>query len=271
MVHRTQGIAKRPGLIALAILTAIGPTTPAVAWADDYAEVPHETVGEPAPDDNSGDQERGGGFGIHFQTGAFWRLDWLSNDTYTKRWLVTADLAGLFGDSQQARWGLGIHLAYDERLRLGAKWQWRAPLTGKALSYLQISPGIYLYADDDDHNRYEYTVTRTQAQTEFFKRVGKLDLPAFFCEVELGFSNKFALVTALECLPFDWTIYDSGSEVTPIGHEEKLDWNWYVGLKFGQGVAVAATFAAAVMLGIATALAPELNLSGMQMSGWDLY
>jgi len=252
MNYRTQSFAGRTGLVAMAVVIAIGLTTPAIGWATDteQAQTSWAEVGEAAPTQESRVVEKySGGFKIQYQVGFWYRLGGYRDAAEQDPWLFTIDLVGLVWDREHATWGLGGHLAYDsDGMRVGLKGLWRIPLGLSSASFLQISPGIYVYATDEN-TRYDYSTT-WQGPYGVYLSEGKLDLPAFFCEAELGITDYFSLLTALEVLPFTWSTRSSYGEPSSAGsHTETLDWNWYVGAKLGQAPGIIAT----VLLGVGVA------------------
>ena len=253
MNYRTQSFAGRTGPVAMAVVIAIGLTTPATGWAADteQAQTSWTEVGEVASTQEGRTvDEFSGGFKLQYQIGIWHRLGshWVAAEQ--DPWLLTIDLVGLVWDREHATWGLGGHLAYDgDGMRVGLKGLWRIPLGLSSASYLQISPGIYVFADLENE-RYDHSTTWQGPYGNYYSSYGKLDLPAFFCEAELGITDYFSLLTALEVLPFTWSTGSSyGEPSSTVSHTETLDWNWYVGAKLGQAPGIIAT----ALLGVGVA------------------
>ena len=157
-----------------------------------------------------------GGFGLHFQLGAFYRLAANVRHETKEKYLFTADLAALEWSRTESTWGLGVHFAVDDDgHRVGVKGLWRTPLESGTWSYFQVSPGIYL------------SMTNNYFEPRF---------PGFFLEAELGLSRQFALVVGGEAQPYDGLIaryaspFDGHAAVEQSGTATAL----YLGGKGGQ-------------------------------------
>ena len=127
-------------------------------------------------------------FTFHFQVGMLYRIGGseIGTDGPTPIWNM--DVAGLFGDRRGITWGLGFHIATDDNERYGLKIPLRFPLGSGKSSYFQIAPGVYLGGSD------------------------RLDLPGYFCEVELGQTNVIAAVVSVEILPGADQLHGWGSD-----------------------------------------------------------
>jgi hypothetical protein len=201
---------RRVGIIIVtaAIQLALGP---AASGQTAYGEI--ETPATVGMEDADRDA---GGFGLHFQLGAAYRLAANVRHETKEKYLFTADLAALEWSRTESTWGLGGHFAVDDDgHRVGLKGLWRTPLKSGTWSYFQLSPGIYLSATDN------------HLEPRF---------PGFFLEAELGFSRLFALVLGGEARPYDaladryGSPFDRHAAVKQSGTATAL----YVGGKGGQ-------------------------------------
>ena len=198
-------------LICSGMMFGLGLVTPGLSQElpPGYALQPSGEVGEAADDP--------GKFGLHFQVGAFVPL-WTNFEGYGKaNYLITGDLVRLNWSRTKSTFGAGLHFTLDENgQRFGIKGLWRTPLVRGRDSYVQLSPGVYLFAADD------------------YKPPS---FPGGFLEAELGLASYFALVTGLEILP-----YKSGTATS-----------MYLGAKVGQWPGFFVTVVGLVVGGMAVA------------------
>lgn len=213
-------------LIWSAMMFGLGLVTPGLSQElpPGYALQPSEEVGEDAVDLEK--------FGLHFQVGAFMSL-WTNVNNGKANYLITGDLVGLNWSRTKSTFGAGLHFTLDENgQRFGVKGLWRTPLVRGRDAYFQLSPGVYLFAADEDKPP---------------------SGPGFFLEAELGLSSYFALVTGLEILPYKDNYIGRDMNTDEPIYEDGIATSMYLGAKVGQWPGFYVTLVGLVVGGIAMA------------------